>query len=48
MELHRTRHTELNADQNILVKQLNLELPLQPPPRIAAKAQRHRTTVPQM
>ena len=35
-----TRYTELNADQKILVKQLNLDLPPQPPPRITAAAQR--------
>jgi transposase len=29
-----SRYTELNADQKILVRQLNLELPPQPPPRI--------------
>ena len=31
-----SRYTELNADQKILVRQLNLELPPQPPPRITA------------
>ena len=31
-----SRHTELNADQKLLVKQLKLELPPQPPPRITA------------
>jgi hypothetical protein len=31
-----SRHTELNADQKLLVRQLNLELPPQPPPRITA------------
>jgi transposase len=31
-----SRYTELNADQKILVGQLNLELPSQPPPRITA------------
>lgn len=31
-----SRYTELNADQKILVKQLNLDLPPQPPPRITA------------
>jgi len=31
-----TRHTELNADQKLLLRQLNLELPSQPPPRITA------------
>src|SRR5246500_5189016 len=33
-----TRYTELNADQKLLVKQLNLDLPAQPPPRITAPA----------
>jgi hypothetical protein len=33
-----SRHTELNADQKLLVKQLKLELPPQPPPRITAPA----------
>lgn len=31
-----TRYTELNADQKLLVKQLKLDLPAQPPPRITA------------
>jgi transposase len=31
-----SRYTELNADQKILVKQLKLDLPDQPPPRITA------------
>jgi transposase len=31
-----TRHTELSADQKLLVKQLKLDLPTQPPPRITA------------
>jgi len=31
-----SRYTELNADQKLLVRQLNLELPPQPPPRITA------------
>jgi hypothetical protein len=35
-----SRYTELNADQKLLVKQLNLDLPSQPPPRIAAPAKR--------
>ena len=30
------RYTELNADQKLLVKQLNLDMPPQPPPRISA------------
>ena len=33
-----SRYTELNADQKLLVKQLNLDLPPQPPPRITATA----------
>ena len=35
-----TRYTELNADQKMLVKQLNLSLPPQPPPRLTAPADR--------
>jgi transposase len=31
------RYTELNADQKLLVKQLKLNLPSQPPPRITAQ-----------
>lgn len=31
-----SRYTELNAHQKLLVKQLNLDLPPQPPPRITA------------
>jgi hypothetical protein len=31
-----TRHTELTAEQKLLVHQLKLDLPPQPPPRIAA------------
>jgi transposase len=34
-----SRHTELNADQKLLVKQLRLDLPPQPPPRITAAGQ---------
>ena len=33
-----SRYTELNADQKLLVKQLKLDLPPQPPPRITATA----------
>jgi hypothetical protein len=33
-----SRHTELNADQKLLVKQLKLDLPDQPRPRITAPA----------
>jgi transposase len=38
-----SRYTELNADQKILVTQLNLELPPQPPPRITAAGRMTRT-----
>ena len=34
-----SRYTELNADQKILARQLNLSLPPQPPPRITAARQ---------
>jgi transposase len=34
-----TRHTELNADQKLLLKQLRLDLPPQPPPRITTGGQ---------
>ena len=34
-----SRYTELNADQKLLVKQLNLDLPAQPRPRITAGGQ---------
>jgi hypothetical protein len=42
-----SRYTELNPDQKLLVRQLNLELPPQPPPRITAAGQvvRPRTPV---
>jgi len=33
-----TRYTEPNADQKLLLKQLKLDLPSQPPPRITAPA----------
>jgi hypothetical protein len=33
-----SRYTELNADQKLLVKQLKLDLPPQPPPRVSAPA----------
>ena len=33
-----TRYTELTADQKLLVKNLKLELPPQPPPKITAAA----------
>ena len=35
-----SRHTELNTDRKLLVKQLKLDLPSQPPPRITAPAGR--------
>ena len=35
-----TRYTELNFDQKMLVKQLNLSLPPQPPPRLTAPTDR--------
>jgi transposase len=38
-----SRHTELNADQKLLLRQLNLELPPQPPPRITAAGHIVRT-----
>jgi transposase len=34
-----SRYTELNADQKLLVTQLNLNLPPQPPPRVTAPGQ---------
>lgn len=42
-----TRYTELDAEQKLLVKRLNLDLPPQPPPRITAPATPARPT-PQM
>ena len=33
-----SRYTELNTEQKLLVKQLKLDLPSQPPPRITASA----------
>ena len=41
-----TRYTELNADQKLLVRQLNLELPPQPPPRITAAGKINRASAP--
>ena len=35
-----TRYTELNTDQKMLLKQLDLSLPPQPPPRLTAPADR--------
>ena len=37
-----SRYTELAADHKMLVKQLKLDLPPQPPPRIAAPAKPQR------
>jgi Transposase DDE domain len=39
-----SRYTELNAEQKVLLKQLNLELPPQPPPRITASLDRAATS----
>jgi hypothetical protein len=41
-----SRYTELNADQKLLVKQLNLDLPVQPRPRITAGSQIVRAAAP--
>ena len=41
-----SRHTELDADQKLLVRQLNLELPPQPPPRITAAGKINRASAP--
>jgi hypothetical protein len=41
-----TRYTELTADQKLLVTQLNLPLPPQPPPRITAPAPRAHAATP--
>jgi transposase len=41
-----SRYTELNADQKILVKQLKLNLPSQPPPRITAPTKHAATARP--
>ena len=38
-----SRYTELNADQKLLVSQLGLNLPAQPPPRITAAGEIART-----
>jgi hypothetical protein len=40
-----TRYTELTPDQKLLLKQLNLNLPPQPPPRLTAPADRVPTPV---
>ena len=41
-----SRYTELNADQKLLVKQLNLDLPVQARPRITAGRQIVQAAVP--
>jgi transposase len=41
-----SRYTELNADQKLLVQQLKLDLPPQPPPRITAAGKIHRAPTP--
>lgn len=41
-----SRYTELNCEQKLLTKQLNLNLPPQPPPRITAAGQLARTSRP--
>jgi len=38
-----SRYTELTADQKLLVQQLKLDLPPQPPPRITASEKTART-----
>jgi transposase len=43
-----SRYTELNADQTLLLKQLNLNLPPQPPPRITAPRKLARAATPPM
>jgi hypothetical protein len=35
-----SRYTELNTDQKLLLKQLSLTLPAQPPPRLTAPTDR--------
>jgi len=41
-----SRYTELNADQKLLLKQLKLDLPPQPPPRITSSLKSARPQVP--
>ena len=41
-----SRYTELNADQRLLVEQLNLSLPPQPPPRLTAAGKLKRAPTP--
>jgi hypothetical protein len=41
-----SRYTELNADQKLLLKQLNLTLPPQPPPRLTTAGTLERAPAP--
>jgi hypothetical protein len=41
-----SRYTELAADQRLLAKNIDLDLPPQPPPRITASGQLARPTTP--
>jgi hypothetical protein len=41
-----SRYTELNADQKLLLKQLKLDLPPRPPPRITSAQRSARPQVP--
>jgi hypothetical protein len=41
-----SRHTELNADQKLLLKQLKLDLPPQPLPRITSSKRSARPQLP--
>jgi hypothetical protein len=43
-----TRYTELNPDQKLLLKQLNLNLPPQPAPRLTAPGKLDRAPAPAM
>ncbi|MGA2288259.1 hypothetical protein, partial [Bradyrhizobium sp.] len=40
-----SRYTELNTDQKLLLKQLKLDLPPQPPPRITSSQRAARPQV---
>jgi hypothetical protein len=41
-----SRYTELNTDQKLLIQQLKLDLPPQPPPRITASGKIHAAPAP--
>jgi hypothetical protein len=41
-----SRYTEFNADQKLLLKQLKLDLPPQPPPRITSPQRPARPQAP--